>query len=97
LGCIKEHVYHAEDNDGLWYTERYEEEQGVWKKSKNTVPIGSHTIDGFALITESGEYVIWDDKEKKEKIIRDFTELGYEEIHKTYAFLEARLRIADQI
>jgi hypothetical protein len=97
LGCIKEHVYHAEDNDGLWYTERYEEEQGVWKKSKNTVSIGSHTIDGFALITESGEYVIWDDKEKKEKIIRDFTEVGYEEIHKTYAFLEARLRIADQI
>lgn len=97
LGCIKEDIYHAEDKDGLWHTERYEEEQGVWKKSENTVPAGSHTIDGFALITESGEYIIWDDKEKKEKIIRDFTEVGYEEIHKTYAFLEARLRMTDQI
>jgi hypothetical protein len=97
LGCIKEHVYQAEDKDGLWYTERYEDDKGTWKKSKNTVPTGSHTIDGFALITKSGEYIIWDDNEKKEKIIRDFTEVGYEEIHKTYAFLEARLRMTEQI
>ena len=95
LGCIKEHVYHAEDTDGLWYTERYEEDKEVWKKSKNTVPTGSHTIDGYALITESGEYIIWDNHEKKEKIIRDFTEVGHEEIHKTYAFLEARLRMTE--
>jgi hypothetical protein len=97
LGCIKEHVSHAEDKDGTWYTERYEEDQGIWKKSKNTVPAGSDTIDGFALITESGEYIIWDEKEKKEKIIRDFTEVGHQEIHKTYAFLEARLRMTEQI
>jgi hypothetical protein len=95
LGCIKEHVYHAEDKDGLWNTERYEEDQGVWKKSTNGVPTGSSIIDGYALITESGEYIVWDDVEQKEKIIRDFTEVGYQDIHNTYAFLEARLRMTD--
>ena len=97
VGCIKEHIVHAEEKDGTWYTERYEEEQGIWRKSMNQVPKGSNTIDGYALITESGEYIVWDDLKQKEKIIRDFTEVGYEEIHKTYAFLEARLRMTDLI
>ena len=36
-------------------------------------------------------------KEKKEKIIRDFTEVGYDSIHNTYPFVSSRLRPADNL
>lgn len=100
LGCITEVVSNGMQEDGTWYTERYEYQKnvmdGAWIKSKNIVRSGSETLTGYALITESGEYIIWDDVEQKEKIIRDFTEVGYKTIHKTYEFLEARLRMMNE-
>lgn len=101
LGCIKESLWNAKQEDGTWHTERYEyqpknEKDGTWVKSIHSVQPGTETLIGYALITESGEYIIWDDKEQKEKIIRDFTEVGYQDIHKTYEFLEARLRMMNE-
>jgi hypothetical protein len=102
LGCIKESLWNATQKDGTWHTERYEyqptsEKDGTWVKSAHHVQPGTETLIGYALITESGEYIVWDDKEQKEKIIRDFTEVGYQDIHKTYEFLEARLRMMNEV
>ena len=73
-------------------TELYELEDGVWIKGKSTVVSGNETIQGMTIITETGEFIIWDEVEKKEKVIRDFTEVGYKTIHETYPFVASRLR-----
>ena len=52
---------------------------------------------GITLITDSGDFIIWDDDFKKEIIVRDFTEIGYDCIHETYSFVEARLRITEPV
>jgi len=78
---------------GSYHTEMYEEKEGVWIKGASTIPHGSSTMEGMTLITETGEFIIWDEDEKTEKRVRDFTEIGYDSIHKTYSFIEARLRI----
>jgi hypothetical protein len=78
---------------GSYHTEMYEEKDGVWIKGVSTIPHGSSTMEGMTLITETGEFIIWDEDEKTEKRVRDFTEIGYDSIHKTYSFIEARLRI----
>jgi hypothetical protein len=77
---------------GVWNTELYELENGVWIKSKSTIAPGNDKIEGMTIITESGEFIIWDEVEKKERIVRDFTEVGYKTIHETYPFVASRLR-----
>ena len=67
-------------------------DNGVWIKGKSTVVPGNDTIQGMTIITETGEFIIWDEVEKKERIIRDFTEVGYKTIHETYPFVASRLR-----
>jgi len=94
LGIIHGEVANAEETNGKWHTELYVSEQSAWIKSKNTVCRGINTIHGMTLITESGEFAIWDEDEQKEKWIRDFTEVGYQTIHETYPFVEARLRMS---
>jgi len=94
LGIVHGEVPCAEETNGKWHTELYVWEQGVWIKSKNTVYCGKNTIHGMTLITETGEFAIWDEEEQREKWIRDFTEVGYQTIHETYPFVEARLRMA---
>lgn len=89
-GVVYGEVEHALEGDHEWVTESYVYEEGAWKRSVSTVKPGSSTVEGRTLITETGTFVIWDGQ--KEKIIRDFTEVGYQSIHKTYAFVEARLR-----
>ena len=56
---------------------------------------GNNTVYGLTLITESGEFTIWDKEMNKEIVVRDFTEVGYKSIHQTYSFVEARLRITE--
>ena len=80
-----------------WHTELYEEHDGVWVKGKSTVVHGVDNIQGMTLITESGYFIIWDEINKKEKIIRDFTEVGYHSIHETYSFVATRLRMTKTI
>jgi len=74
-----------------WHTELYEERDGVWIKGNSTISCGEETIQGMTLITDDGEYTIWDEVQKKEVIVRDFTEVGYQSIHETYSFVAARL------
>jgi hypothetical protein len=75
-----------------WNTELFELQNNIWTKSKSNIISGIDTIEGMTIITESGEFIIWDDIENKERIIRDFTEVGYKTIHETYPFVASRLR-----
>jgi hypothetical protein len=93
-GLVYGTVEDAEDNK-KWISECYEFENAQWRKKPSSVVKGKNTIEGMSLITESGEFVIWDEIQQKERFIRDFTEVGYDDIHKTYAFVEARLRIME--
>jgi len=78
-----------------WVTELYELVDNIWVKGKSTVYPGVDITEGMSLITENGECIIWDSVMKKEKRIRDFTEIGYNCIYKTYSYIDARLRIKE--
>lgn len=78
-----------------WNTELFELENGIWTKSQSTIIPGNNTIEGMTIITETGEFIIWDEIQQKERIIRDFTEVGYKTIHTTYPFVASRLRIKE--
>lgn len=93
-GLVYGTVENATDNR-KWISECYEFENAQWRKKPSSVLHGSSIIEGMSLITESGEFVIWDETQQKERFIRDFTEVGYDTIHETYAFVEARLRIRE--
>jgi hypothetical protein len=77
---------------GIWNTELYVMENDVWIKGKSNLVPGNGKIEGMTIITESGEFIIWDEVEKRERVIRDFTEVGYKTIHETYPFVASRLR-----
>jgi hypothetical protein len=82
------------DDDGKWNTELYElMDSEVWIKGTANFTRGDSNGIGIALITETGEFTIWDEIEEKEKIVRDFTEVGHTEIHKTYPLVASRLRL----
>lgn len=76
----------------IWNTELYEYVNEVWIKTKSKVVPGTDKMEGMTIITESGEFIIWDENEKKERVVRDFTEVGYKTIHETYPFVASRLR-----
>jgi hypothetical protein len=87
-----ENVQYGDKYNGIdtWHTELYEEIDGVWMKG-NSIPYGEETIQGMTLITDNGEFTIWDEMLQKEVTVRDFTEVGYQSIHETYSFVAARL------
>jgi hypothetical protein len=76
-----------------WTTDMFELDKGGWKKGTGTLPLGADTVQGENVMTETGELVIWDSVEKREKVIRDFTDIGYTTIHETYPLVASRLRI----
>ena len=78
-----------------WHTELYEwdKENKAWIKGKSTLVRGKGQSKGKTLITDSGEFVIWDEQTKSEKIVRDFTDIGYKSIHQTYPYVSQRLRL----
>jgi len=97
LGVIDSIV---EDVDTLsinrnWHTELYEWDtnQKVWKKGVCKINPGKGVLNGKTLITESGEIIIWNESTKSEKIVRDFTDIGYKSIHETYPYVAQRLRL----
>jgi hypothetical protein len=94
LGIVRGEVEKVDESktNGVWNTELYELVNGVWSKGKSTIEPGNDTIQGMTIITETGEFIIWDEKLQKERIIRDFTEVGYKTIHETYPFVASRLR-----
>jgi hypothetical protein len=97
LGIIYGEVEDVVDGDQMWRTECYERGVGmsgeVWSKGQSTVKYGvGVSAIGMSLITEGGEIVLYDWMSgKKEVVIRDFTEIGYDRIHVTYPFVESRL------
>jgi hypothetical protein len=80
------------EKQGIWNTEMYEFDNNIWRKSQSTIVPGNDVIEGMTIITELGEFIIWDELEQKERLIRDFTEVGYKTIHETYPFVASRLR-----
>jgi len=99
LGVVSAEIDGIEDYNGLWNTELYEYNNGVWIKGVSTAKESKESKGGacgMTLITDSGEFIIWDEMEQKEKIVRDFTEIGYKEIHKTYSLVSSRLRLLNQ-
>ena len=96
-GVIWGEVEDAEDKNGTWILDLYEYSDGIWINLKGTLPKGTNTTQGMSLITESGTFIIWDEISQREIIVRDFTEVGYQHIHETYSFTEARLRITNKI
>jgi hypothetical protein len=93
LGCIDGRIDDVNIDSDKWTTELYESTNGVWRKGQSTVGKGTKSRCGRTLIVESGEFIIWDEVEKKEKQVRDFTDVGMNEIHKTYPMIASRLRL----
>jgi hypothetical protein len=96
LGIVNSRVEGVKD-DGIWNTELYELSNGIWIKGAERYSKADENAIGQMIITETGEFIIWDETEGKDKIIRDFTEIGYKEIHKTYPMVISRLRFLDRL
>lgn len=94
-GIVSAEIEDVFSADNTWRTEMYELQNGVWIKGISTLCDGYNSLYGMTLITENGEFIIWDEETKQEIVVRDFTEVGYQSIHETYSFVEARLRIRE--
>jgi len=77
----------------IWKTELYEYCDGLWLKGNATIYPGIDKTMGYSLITEDGTFII--KESDMDLCVRDFTEVGYQQIYKTYAYVEARLRIKE--
>lgn len=53
--------------------------------------------NGVMLITESGTFKLMDNDINTLITVRDFTEVGYKDIHKTYEYTQYMLRLSDTI
>lgn len=95
IGIIYGEVENIENGDGKWTTELYEWKDNIWRKANNTLYNGNKTINGMYLITEDGEIIIMEEEKGIERIVRDFTEIGYDNIHQTYSFVSSRLRTTE--
>jgi hypothetical protein len=73
-----------------WKTELYEYRNSLWLKGNGTIYPGVDKTEGYSLITEEGTFII--NESGKEICVRDFTEVGYKQIYKTYTYVETRLR-----
>lgn len=92
----------SESENGFWktdliYLESLENQEsgksGFWKRKNGNIKSGNGTLKGKTLITESGYFIIFDMDSNSEKIVRDFTDIGYNNIHQTYPMVSERLRI----
>jgi hypothetical protein len=99
LGLVSSKIegINEDGNNGKWHTELYELNDNIWIKGLANYEKGVESAIGMTIITETGELVIFDKVEGKDKIIRDFTEIGYKEIHKTYSMVISRLRFLDRL
>jgi len=95
LGIINGVIDNCKSNDNKWIAELYMLEEGAWVKGQSTLKEGDNSVEGITIITESGEFIIWneDEGEGNETIVRDFTDIGYTSIHKTYPLVASRLRL----
>ncbi len=100
LGVINGEI-NGESESGVWKTDlislefdqKSENGVGVWKRINGNVKSGNGVLYGKTLITDSGHFIIQDIDSKTDKIVRDFTDIGYNNIHQTYPMVSERLRI----
>jgi hypothetical protein len=99
LGVINGEI-NGESESEFWKTDLISLESemesgksGVWKRINGNVKSGNGVLYGKTLITDSGHFIIMDMELKTEKIVRDFTDIGYNNIHQTYPMVSERLRI----
>lgn len=93
LGKIIGEVKDVKNEGNEWNTALIEYQNNEWLLGKERLICGTDILEGMTFITESGEFIIWDEIHKKEKCIRDFTDIGYKKIHETYEFVAHRLRV----
>jgi hypothetical protein len=95
LGVIHAEIDGFGNDTDKWNTEMYEydDKNRSWIKGQSTVINGNNKVYGLTLIVETGEFIIFDEVEQREKIVRDFTEIGHNEIYKTYSLVNSRLRL----
>jgi hypothetical protein len=92
LGIIRGRV-EGDPGDKQWNTAYYAKQGDKWVLQPSTLSVkkGSYHI-GLQLITESGTFMIYHGSEKREKTVRDFTEVGHQAIENTYVFIAEQLR-----
>jgi len=99
LGRVRSEVECSREVRPKWITALYEYQPNtaVWLKGDATagVEAGSEKTEGYALITEHGEYIIWHPMKDEEVRVRDFTEVGYDVLYRTYPYVDARLRMKE--
>jgi hypothetical protein len=96
LGIINGEVEcNKAEEPSTWITELYEYTDYVWLKGRSSLCHGVDKTNGMSLITENGEFIILHPVTTLETRIRDFTEVGYDHIYKTYPYVSARLRIKE--
>lgn len=92
LGVVYGRVYIENEKHTLWRSAVYEWKDGVWQWMKKTYQEGTSPTMGIHLITEKGTVLCWNLATHSEELIRDFTEIGHEDIKETYAFVAKQLR-----
>jgi hypothetical protein len=95
LGLVSNNVESVSFTTNQWNTALLElsDQTGEWIYGCDNLEKGNDTMLGQMIITESGELVIWDEENQKEKVVRDFTDIGYKSIYLTYDFVASRLRL----
>lgn len=97
IGIVYEIIHNSsEENNKTWHTSMLEmcniNGESVWIRGKSTITNGHSSVIGKTLITRSGTFVIIGDNDTK-IAIRDFTDVGYMQIQKTYSMIGDRLRL----
>ena len=89
LAIYKGQLKHAGLSDGSW----------VWSDDHWAHPVSSLELpastDGVQLVTSAGSFTCWlglgEGQQAQEVCIRDFSEIGIQQIHKTYPFILERI------
>lgn len=79
----------GEASDGMWYQGGWSKrkEGDRWEMRKDSIRESEKKEKGWNLITETGEWVCFDNRER----ITDFTEVGHVRIRELYRLVSARL------
>lgn len=93
LGIVYGKVNLKHEKETIWRSAVYQWEDDRWEWKQKTYEEGSIPVTGIHLITEKGTVVCWNMTTHREEIIRDFTEVGHEDIKETYDFVTKQLRI----
>jgi hypothetical protein len=69
----------------------------AWCQNTSSTHITDTFENSFMLITEAGTFKFMDTDTNILITTRDFTEVGYKDIHKTYEYTQYMLRLSDTL